>query len=108
MGQKLCRCVLLQDVAGAVDPVQLGVRDPVVQPARVTGWEDAVLGAPDQARRDGDPAEQVLVLRRVLLLDLAVLAVEGGLSGVTAPGGEERVEDRRPVAEDLADRPSSR
>lgn len=99
MGQKLCWCVFLQEVASAFDPVQLGVRDPVVQPSRVMGWEDVVLGAPDQARRDGDLAEQLFVLRRMLLLDLAVLAVEGGLSGFAAPGGEERVEDRWSVAE---------
>jgi len=29
MGQKLCWCVLLQNVAGTFDPVQFGVRDPV-------------------------------------------------------------------------------
>lgn len=99
MSQKLCWCVFLQDVASTFDPVQLSVRDPVVQPSRVIGWEDAILSAPDQARRDGDLAEQLLVLRRMLLFDLTVLAVEGGLSGFAAPGGEERVEDRRSVTE---------
>ncbi|GLY79252.1 hypothetical protein [Actinoallomurus iriomotensis] len=94
MGKKLCWCVLLQDVAGAFDPVQLGVQDPVVQLSRVIGREDPILRAPDQARRDGDLAEQLLVVHRIRLLDLAVLAIEGGLSDFAEPGGEERVEDR--------------
>lgn len=74
--QQLRRRVLLEHVAGAFDPPQLGVRDPVVQPAPVLGRQDSVFGAPDQAGGDRDLAQQVLVLGRVRLLDLAVLAID--------------------------------
>lgn len=53
--------VFLQQVSGVVDPVQVGVRDAVVQPLAVLRWKDAVLATPQQGDRHVDRAEPLLV-----------------------------------------------
>ncbi len=52
VGQQLRRRIFLEEVAGALDPEQFGVRKPVVQPLGQRRWKDAVFAA--QMRRVGN------------------------------------------------------
>lgn len=93
MAHELGRRVLLEEVAGALDPRQLRMRHAFVQPVGVLGRKYPVLTSPDDAYGERQLGQQMLVLDGVGLVDLAVLAIEGGLSVRSAPRVEERVQD---------------
>jgi hypothetical protein len=96
---QLCRGVLLQQVPRVVDPVQLRVWDPLVQPRAVLRRQNPVMASPQQPHRDRDVGERGLVRAGIGFGELAVLPVVGRLALCAAPWGEEGLEDVRAQAQ---------